>query len=527
MKRWIGWMVVTAAVGCGGGQQKPMAQTVDAVKEAAAKEAASKEAAAKDALAKEADSAKAAVAAVAAPPATISITTKAPAAVDLFVLGCDWFYAGHDDKAQALWQKALELDPDFALAKAYSNAFKVGTESMNTVAAVAAAAGSLPEAERTELQALDAFKHNDIAKGDELTAKMVSLAPGDWRAHMRAGGVAIGARKLDDAQAEFKKAADLNPKAFSPVTAQGFVAFFKGDSDGNIAARRAALAIRKEPALQDDLAQALLAAGKVDDAAAAAKDETAMPGAGYEAHGTLGTILAIRGDFAGAAKEVDAAHGMAPDLQTGLILREVVAMYQMTGRKHDAALKTIATMESEANGKNINLYAGAAIDRAMIEEDRGKHAAAAKAIDEALKRTESGMSAAGRASTRNNAHSVGAWVQAGAKKADAAQAMADALKSEVGNTADADKDLAATVAFAQGEAALAKGDAKGAVAILSTCVPEADICRAALATAQEKAGDKAAAAATRDALRAANHTDPFALWVKSRLPAPPKAPKKK
>ena len=81
-------------------------------------------------------------------------------------------------------------------------------------------------------------------------------------------------------------------------------------------------------------------------------------------------------------------------------------------------------------------------------------------------------------------------------------------------------------AYARGEVAWAKGDLKGAIEQLSKCIGEDDLCRFRLAAAQEKAGDKAAAAATRKAILDARHGGKFALLVRAWLTEPPKAPKK-
>ena len=159
-----------------------------------------------------------------------------------------------------------------------------------------------------------------------------------------------------------------------------------------------------------------------------------------------------------------------------------------------------------------------AIDRALVELDQGKYAAAVKSADEALARVASGqLSGAGRTYLQRTALLTSVRTQAAAGKADAAQAATVALVAHIGAEAAADQDLASTVFFAQGETALAKGDTAGAVALLSKCVPEDHVCRKSLAAAQEKAGDKSGAEATKKAILAGMHTDPMGLWVRARI----------
>lgn len=119
---------------------------------------------------------------------------------------------------------------------------------------------------------------------------------------------------------------------------------------------------------------------------------------------------------------------------------------------------------------------------------------------------------------------VTVWVAAAAKQPKEA---ADALARLDKASPDADKDAfqADGLDYARGEVAWAKGDLKGAVEQLSKCIVEDDLCRFRLAAAQEKAGDKVAAAATRKAILDARHGGKFALLVRAWLTESPKAPK--
>jgi hypothetical protein len=76
-------------------------------------------------------------------------------------------------------------------------------------------------------------------------------------------------------------------------------------------------------------------------------------------------------------------------------------------------------------------------------------------------------------------------------------------------------------------AALAKKDAKGAAESFKKCSEQFDLCRLALADAQDKASDVAGALETRTALVKANHREPDYWFVHAQVEAKLKVPGKK
>ena len=514
-----------------GNETKPDAAQVAA--DAAAKKAADEKAAA-DAAGKKAADEKAAADKAAAEAAdklahtAITMTSGSPEAIEAFQLGFQWGYAGHQTKALEQLHKAIALDGNFLLAQSYLALFTPGAEAMIKANALADAGAQLPEAEKTELQRNAAGKRGDTAKYEELQAKLLAEAPGDWRLQCVAGIDAMQARKLDQGAAAFQHAADLNPAAFLPHSLLAWVADVKGDRTTEIAEFQKAAAKRPgDAALQDDLVAGLIAKGSFDDAAAAIDVEEKLPGAGWEVHASRAAVDILRGDLAGGLKEAQAARALAKEDDDRLQSATHVLFAQLILNKHGEALKTAEAMEKEAKGKNPNAVIEAGIDRALVLIDQKKFAAAAKAASEVVARTATaGLSGARQAQYRREALVLLAWAQASAGKSAEAQAAADTLAKDAAADAATDADLAGQVSFAQGQALLAKGDKAGAVAALSSCIPENDVCRWAFAEAQEKSGDAAGAAATRAAILALNHADDRALWVRARIAPPAPAPKK-
>jgi hypothetical protein len=101
------------------------------------------------------------------------------------------------------------------------------------------------------------------------------------------------------------------------------------------------------------------------------------------------------------------------------------------------------------------------------------------------------------------------------KPAEAEQALT-AVDADVKQTAD-DLWLQSRVAMARGEIALAKKDVPAAVQQFSICPEVLSNCRWRLSLAQEQAGDKEAARATRELLLAHPQRSIFYVWVRTQI----------
>jgi hypothetical protein len=77
--------------------------------------------------------------------------------------------------------------------------------------------------------------------------------------------------------------------------------------------------------------------------------------------------------------------------------------------------------------------------------------------------------------------------------------------------------LQSTVALGRGELALARGDAKGAVAHLTRCVVQDSYAQSRLAAAHEKAGDNDGASQVRKKLMRTNRRDGEYLVIRAQM----------
>jgi hypothetical protein len=191
------------------------------------------------------------------------------------------------------------------------------------------------------------------------------------------------------------------------------------------------------------------------------------------------------------------------------------------------ALKAIDASEKEAQPiATDHRYDLAPLNRAWVHVETGKPKDAIAQADVALTRLvrSERISGFGKKTVRWQSLAARGIAEARlGKKAEAEKTAA--MLDEEARAAPSNAWLQSTAHTVHGVISLAAGDAKRAAAHFAQCTEEDSYCRWQLAQAQEKAGDKAAAAATREKLLARIQRDPFYLYVRSRLAA--QAPAKK
>ena len=169
----------------------------------------------------------------------------------------EWTEEGND-KAQAMYAKAVELDPNMArgylgLAWVYLNGFANGW---------------------TELTRGEALE-----RARELAHKGLELAPHDYFPHQTVGYVHLQAGEHEQAIAKFEKALELNPNAGYPMMDLGEVLTYSGRPQEGIVWFQKAM--RLNPHHPDwffwNLAIAEYAAGQYEEAAATMKKMNAIP----------------------------------------------------------------------------------------------------------------------------------------------------------------------------------------------------------------------------------------------------------
>lgn len=168
------------------------------------------------------------------------------------------------------FQKAIELDPNFALAEmALANSSPTGTAFFEHLNKAVALVDKVSNGERLLILANQAGANGD-AKGQlAQLQQLVAAYPNDERAHFALGTFYFGQNQIPAAIDEFKKANDLNPTFASAYNLLGYSYRQNADyADAEKAFQRYVELIPKDPNPYDSYAELLLKMGRFDDAIA-------------------------------------------------------------------------------------------------------------------------------------------------------------------------------------------------------------------------------------------------------------------
>ena len=147
----------------------------------------------------------------------IAITTNSDEARKLFLEGRELFDDVRFDEARDLFSKAIEADPDFALAHLNRSFTATSTADFQKhLDKAVALAPNASEGERLLIEATQANADNNAVKAVELCEQLVQKFPNDKRAHQTMGFFYGGQNEDDKAIAEYEKALEID-KDFAPV----------------------------------------------------------------------------------------------------------------------------------------------------------------------------------------------------------------------------------------------------------------------------------------------------------------------
>jgi Flp pilus assembly protein TadD len=430
----------------------------------------------------------------------VPITSSSPEARALVKTALSHIDNVHIADAVAALKKAIALDPDLATAHALLATLSPPDEAKKEIALAQRNVAKLSEAEQVQIEGIAAGIAGDNAKARELQVRLAEVAPGDFRAHNALGTTALGDRDFKKAQEEFEKAIELNPQAAGAYNLLGYT--YAGQNDYEKAAatfRKYAEVAPQEPNAHDSLAEVLLNGGHLAESEAEFQKALAINPKFAGAWTTIAQVRLLRG----AARGADEALQREKKTDTrpvALLNAEVsVGISKLIQGNPDACWKKLDEVVARSKKEGTGQRFGTPGFKARLMTREGNAAAAEKIVRADMAQTEKADVPAGfKAGVQR--FLLGEEVRASAYAGHADQAAAALEKLE-----EATKPVA-KVAFntsvlhnARGLVALARGDAKAAVEEMRGCL-EADFnCQYDLVRAQEKAGDKEGAAATREA----------------------------
>jgi tetratricopeptide (TPR) repeat protein len=456
-------------------------------------------------------------------PTAVTITSKSPEAIDHLKKGEALLDNLRTDEAEKEFARALQLDPDFVLARAFHGQSLPGADGVAELSKAAAAAGPLPESERVLVQGMDAERRADFAAAKGAYAKVIEIAPDDVRGHYYLGRRLLAEQRYGEAVEHLRKATALNRNAGGAQNMLGYAALRQGDADGAIAAfTEYARILPQEPNPQDSLGEGLLAAGRFKDAEAAFRKALELSPQFWNAHEGIAYTKFYAGDWAGGRDALQQAKAAATRPGDKIGLDHEMAAAAVAQRNYAEALRIEDASAKTPMATAVALAAGA-VQRAAILIEAGRAREALPLLASAVQQAGSGqLPPAESRSLRRNA--LRTQVYAESRLGDAAAAAkTSAMLDQDAQAAQNDPDAQSAMHYGRGELAMAQKKAADALKHFAECAAEDQIARWRAMTAADMSGDKAAAASAREKLLKTYERDPLHLIIRSRIGAPPKA----
>lgn len=197
----------------------------------------------------------------------IPITTKSDEARNEFLLGRDLSERLLAQDSLQHFEKAIALDPDFALAElSRANSSGTAKEFLDHLNKAVSLADKVSEGERLLILATQAGANGNTVKQKAYLEKLVGLYPNDERAQFNLATYYFGQQELDSAIEHEKKTTELAPNFSGAYNILGYAYSQKGDyTDAEQAFKKYVELIPQDPNPYDSYAELLLKMGRFAD----------------------------------------------------------------------------------------------------------------------------------------------------------------------------------------------------------------------------------------------------------------------
>ena len=200
----------------------------------------------------------------------IPITTKSDEAKKEFLEGRDLAEKLRAQESVAHFDKALALDPDFAIAElARANSAPTAKEFFEHLNKAVALASKVSEGERLLILANQAGANGEVVKQKDYLDQLVAAHPNDERALFNLGGYYFGQQEYEQAIARYRKATQIAPDYSPAYNILGYAYRQQGNyQDAEQAFKKYIELIPNDPNPYDSYAELLLKMGRFDDSIA-------------------------------------------------------------------------------------------------------------------------------------------------------------------------------------------------------------------------------------------------------------------
>jgi tetratricopeptide (TPR) repeat protein len=197
----------------------------------------------------------------------VPITTSSEEAKQAYLNGRDLFEKLRATDAHAQFQKAVELDPNFALAYVgLANSSGTAKDFFDAVAHASALAPKVSEGERHVILGLEAGAKNNPAGVLTHYTALVAAYPNDERARTLLGNTYFGRQDYQTAAMHLAKAIKINPSFSQPYNQLGYAyRFLDKYDDAEKTFQKYIQLIPDDPNPYDSYAELLMKMGRFDD----------------------------------------------------------------------------------------------------------------------------------------------------------------------------------------------------------------------------------------------------------------------
>src|ERR1044072_8712704 len=328
----------------------------------------------------------------------IAITTSSEEARKEFLAGRDLSESLRITDSIAHFDKAIALDPNFALAELNrANVSPSAKEFFEHLKKAVALADKASDGERMLIEANEAGANANPTKQKEILDKLVAAYPNDERAHFALGGYYFGQQDFGQAITHYKKATELAPDYSTAFNILGY-AYRQNEaySDAENAFKKYIELIPNDPNPYDSYAELLLKMGRFDEAITQYNKALSIEPNFINSHFGIAAALTYQGKASEAQAELQKMTQKARtdgERRTALFGQMVVAL---DAGKFDQALAEVAKQYAVAEKSNdVAAMTGDLQLKGNILLEMGKADDARQAYEQALKTTtDSGLSQA-------------------------------------------------------------------------------------------------------------------------------------
>ncbi|HEX6717989.1 MAG TPA: tetratricopeptide repeat protein [Pyrinomonadaceae bacterium] len=320
----------------------------------------------------------------------IPITTSSEEARKEYLAGRDLQEKLRITDSIAHFDKALTLDPNFALAELNrANVSPSAKEFFDHLKKAVTLADKASEGERLLIQANEAGANGNPTKQKEILDKLVAAYPNDERAHFNLGGYYFGQQDFTEAISHYKRATELAPDYSTAFNILGY-AYRQNEAYGDAenAFKKYIELIPNDPNPYDSYAELLLKMGRFDEAITQYNKALAIDSNFINSHFGIAAALTYQGKAAEAQAELQKMTQKARndgERRTALFGQTVVAA---DSGKFDQALAELDKQYAIAQKNNdAAAMTGDLQQKGNVLLEMGKAEDAAKAYEQALKTT--------------------------------------------------------------------------------------------------------------------------------------------